>query len=220
MPTTADATPLALIKRSFGFDPVESQHHFLVRIPRAATQPVNISEHLTWSEQHGSSPMTSGNAPDGQIRVVLARSKWDAIADVLRVEFNRRLKQQGLQVGLWRVDENLVRRELGKELVLLAWAIEDADPALITNAIANWQGLYPEERWWLYTQTAAATGHGLNGRNIGWRKAVRFALTENPVSETQRDALELPEFYRRAEASAQPRLMETLNDADKNGEEG
>jgi len=212
--TPTQVTPLMLVKRSFGFDPAESQHHFLVCIPRGATQPVNISEHLTWNAQAGSSPMTTGNAPDGQIRVVLARAKWDAIAEVLRVEFNRRLKQQGLPTGLWRVEENLVRRELGKELVLLAWAIEDADPALIPNAIANWQGLYPEERWWLYTQTAAATGHGLNGRNIGWRKAVRYALTENPVSEIQRDAFELPEFYRRAEARTQPRLLEARDDFD------
>lgn len=58
----------------------------------------------------------------------------------------------------------LVRRDLGKELVLLAWAIEDADPALIPTAIANWNGLVPEERWWLYTQTAAATGHAQRSR--------------------------------------------------------
>ena len=31
--------------------------------------------------------------------------------------------------------------------------------------------------------TNAATGHALHGRNKGWRKAVRFALTENPVVE-------------------------------------
>ena len=29
--------------------------------------------------------------------------------------------------------------------------------------------------------TNAATGHALHGRNTGWRKAVRFALKENPV---------------------------------------
>ena len=30
--------------------------------------------------------------------------------------------------------------------------------------------------------TNAATGHAIYDRNIGWRKAVRYALTENPVS--------------------------------------
>ena len=74
-------------------------------------------------------------------------------------------------------------RLVGKELVLLAWAIEDADPALIPVAIKNWLGLAPEERWWLFTMTNAATGHAMTGRNKGWRKAVRYALTENPVSD-------------------------------------
>ena len=66
--------------------------------------------------------------------------------------------------------------------MLLAWAIEDADPALIPHAIKNWRGFASEERWWLFTMTNAATGHALTGRGRGWRKAVRFALTENPVS--------------------------------------
>ncbi|MCI0529792.1 MAG: DUF3780 domain-containing protein, partial [Nitrospira sp.] len=83
-----------------------------------------------------------------------------------------------------------VSRLLGKELVLLAWAIEDADPTLIPIAVKNWLGLKPEERWWLFTMTNAATGHAINGRNKGWRKAVRYALTENPVS----DHYPTPEF--------------------------
>ena len=40
--------------------------------------------------------------------------------------------------------------------------------------------------WWLFTMTNAATGHALHGKNKGWRKAVRFALTENPVSSSNR----------------------------------
>jgi hypothetical protein len=37
--------------------------------------------------------------------------------------------------------------------------------------------------------TNAAKGHAIAGRNNGWRKAFRFALTENPVYEhrTRRD---------------------------------
>ena len=73
-----------------------------------------------------------------------------------------------------------VARLFGKELVLLAWAIEDAEPGLAYTAIQNWRGLAPEERWWLYTMTAAQTGHHAQ-KNRGWRKAVRAALTENPV---------------------------------------
>jgi hypothetical protein len=72
----------------------------------------------------------------------------------------------------------------GKNLCFWAWAIEDADPAKIPKAIRNWRGLAPEERWWLFTMTNAATGHAVTGRNRGWRKAVRYALTENPVSSS------------------------------------
>ena len=114
---------------------------------------------------------------------MLARSKWNGIADEVRVEFNKRLKQDGLRAGAWKSGANPVSRLLGKELVLLAWAIEEADLALTPMAVKNWLGLVPEERWWLYTMTSAATGHALQGRNKGWRKAVRYALTENPVTD-------------------------------------
>lgn len=198
-------TLLALIKNSFGFDPAESRHHFLVDIPRGGDAPIKISEHLTWHDEVGSSAVSSGAAQDGQIRVLLPRLKWDAIADEVRTQFNLRLKKLGIKSGNWRTGPNLVRRELGKELVLLAWAIEEADPALLPTALANWNGLVPEERWWLYTQTAAATGHGINDRGRGWRKAVRYALTENPVHGSA-DSI-LPEYFRRADAGPEWNLF-------------
>ena len=186
----------AVLKNSFGFDPAESAHHFLVHIPRGAAGEIQVSEHFTWDPETGSSAVNLGAQQDGQIRVILARPKWDALADELRAEFNRRLRSMGRKAGSWKVGANPLRRELGKELVLLAWAIEDADPGLIPNALANWKGLVPEERWWLYTQTAAATGHGVNDRNKGWRKALRYALTENPV--TARAEAVVPEYFRQA----------------------
>jgi hypothetical protein len=195
--------PMTVLSRSFGFDPSESRHHFLVDIPRGATQPIQISEHFTWSENSGSGPVTLGSHPDGQVRILLARPKWDAIADEVQADLNQRLRRLGRKVGAWSVGHNLVRRELGKELVLLAWAIEEADPGLIPNALANWKGLVPEERWWLYTQTAAATGHAVEGRGKGWRKAVRFALTENPVTSRPADAPIIPEFFRLAAAQSE-----------------
>ncbi|NLY02753.1 MAG: DUF3780 domain-containing protein [Rhodopirellula sp.] len=193
---TKKETHLSLVARSFGFDPEESRHHFLVNIPRGSKQDIEISEHFTWSEQSGSSMMTLSGESDGQIRVILARPKWDAIADPLRAAFNQRLRKSGRRQGAWKVGKNLLRRELGKELVLLAWAVEEADPGLIPNALANWEGLVPEERWWLYTQTAAATGHGLRDRGKGWRKAVRFALTENPVGDRAKEQAVIPEFFK------------------------
>lgn len=37
----------------------------------------------------------------------------------------------------------------------------------------------------LFTMTNAATGHALHGKGRGWRKAVRFALTENPAADAK-----------------------------------
>jgi hypothetical protein len=211
MTVKTESNTFALIARSFGFKPEDSRHHFQVTIPKGASEPIEISEHLTWSDRSGSSKLSLGEDDDGQIRVVLARPKWDAIADEVRAEFNRRLKKIGSTAGSWKVGANVLRRELGKELVLLAWAIEEADPGLIPNAVANWQGLVPEERWWLYTQTAAATGHGLRDRGKGWRKAVRFALTENPVGLRAKDQAVVPEFFRyAAEKSSQRTLFQSV----------
>jgi hypothetical protein len=168
----------------FGFCPEESAHHFLVTIPASNREDVLISEHMSWDECEAATPPTFAfGEAEGKLRVVLPRAKWNAIADETRVEFNKRLKQDGLKSGSWKTGANPVSRLLGKELVLLAWAIEEADPALIPAAVKNWLGLVPEERWWLYTMTSAATGHAIQGRNKGWRKAVRYALTENPVSD-------------------------------------
>jgi hypothetical protein len=171
----------------FGFQPSESEHFFLVTLPasKAAEAQVTITEHFEWSEPSDASPISIlPTQPNIYYRATLARSRWEEIADEIKAEFNRRLRGLGLKVGKWPSRGQVpVDRTLGKELVLLAWAIEDCDPALIPDAIRNWLGLVPEERWWLYTMTAASTGHAINGRNKGWRKAVRFALTENPVTE-------------------------------------
>ena len=175
-------------KMGFGFQPQESEHHFVVHIPTGNREDVFISENVRFDPENGHATPSLGLGPkDAKLRVSLARAKWNAIADEMRVEFNRRLKREALPSGRWKTGINPVARLLGKELTLLAWAVEDADPALIPAAIRNWLGLAPEERWWLFTMTNAATGHALNGRGKGWRKAVRFALTENPVTGMQHE---------------------------------
>ena len=168
----------------FGFQPEESEHHFVVTVPGGHRKDVLVAEHLSFEPSPVPAPLGVG-VQDARFRLTLPRAKWDAIADALRVDFNRRLKKQGLPPGRWKRGNNFVMRLLGKELTLLGWAVEDADPALIPTAIKNWLGLAAEERWWLFTMTNAATGHVVRGKNRGWRKAVRFALTENPVLDSR-----------------------------------
>ena len=165
----------------FGFRPDESEHHFVVTVPTGNRGDISVAEHLRFDPEADQAPEPGFGDSGVRLRVVLARAKWNMIADEVRVEFNRRLRKERLPVGRWRTGGNPLARLLGKDLTLLAWAIEDADPMLIPAAIRNWLGLAPEERWWLYTMTAAATGDAVHGRGRGWRKAVRFALTENPV---------------------------------------
>ena len=183
---TAEKTKAKPPYLGFGFNPSESCHHFLVTLPNKKKDDfVYVTEHLNYDEKEGRRELSFAlGQEDNKVRVFLPFAKWERIAEVLKAEFNQRLKKNGVKSGRWKVGRNPVARLFGKELVLLAWAIEDTDPALISTAIRNWQGLAEEERWWLFTMTNAATGHAITGKNKGWRKAVRFALTENPISES------------------------------------
>ncbi|RMD63492.1 MAG: DUF3780 domain-containing protein [Alphaproteobacteria bacterium] len=196
MSKRAEKTATETLRGAFGFDPDEATAYFLVHVPRSNAQPVEVSEHLSWNPERITLAAHYGERDDGQVRCRLARPKWNEIADVVRAEFNARLKREGRRPGRWKAGFNPVTRLLGKELTVLMWAIEDADPATIPIAIANWQGLTPEERWWLYTMTAAATGNAITDRGRGWRKALRFALTENPVTGRHVEQPVVPEFFR------------------------
>jgi hypothetical protein len=120
--------------------------------------------------------------PEVAERCYLPRATWSIISEEVKREFNERLRSKKLATSRWTTGLNKIERLLGKELLVLAWAVENAHLDAVPNAIRNWIGLRPEERWWLYTVTAAATG-GPEHTEIGWRKALRFALTENPLAE-------------------------------------
>lgn len=174
----------------FGFNPEESQHYFLVSISTSSAVDVWISEHMSWSHEMWERKIRAvTKETDERLRVILSRDRWERILPAVTAEFNARLKEQGEKRGRWR-EKGItpLSRTFGKELVLLAWAIEDADPGRVQAAVTNWLGLKPEERWWLYTMTNAATGQALAGRNRGWRIAVRYALCENPVGVTNAEA--------------------------------
>ena len=148
----------------FGFQPERSQHHFMVTLPAGKDENVFLSEHFHFDDSEARRELHIAlGKEDDKLRCVLPLAKWEAIAEAIKTEFNERLKSLGLTAGRWGKRQTPVSRLLGKEMLLLAWAIEDADPALIPIAIANWRGLAPEERWWLVSMTYAATGHALHG---------------------------------------------------------
>lgn len=177
----------------FGFDPSESKHHFLVIIPKTTIGKVLIYERFDWgTEEEDSSKigreLSIFDPPEQKIdqrfdrlKCELSKAKWKEIESALRTEFNQRIKEYGQRAGGWKQGQTPVQRLFGKEMTLLCWAIEDCDLKVIPTAIKNWQGLKAEERWWLYTMTNASTGD--SNTKYGWRTAIRYALTENPVKD-------------------------------------
>jgi hypothetical protein len=159
----------------FGCPETTDPHRFEVDIPAGRTGIVSIEEH------YGIKAGIDG-LPEVAERCHLPRPIWSMIAEDVKRDFNERLRARKLSASRWTVGVNKVERLLGKELLVLAWAVEKASLESVPNAIRNWVGLRPEERWWLFTITAAATGYPEHA-DVGWRKALRFALTENPLAE-------------------------------------
>ena len=159
----------------FGCPNDTDPHHFTVEIPGGRQGFVVITEH------YGIRAGINGR-PDFVERCRLPKAVWAQIAEHTKRHFNDRLKEKKLATSRWITGINKVERLLGKELCVLAWALEFANSNKIPNAIRNWIGFRPEERWWLFTMTAAATG-GVDDGEVGWRKALRFALTENPTAD-------------------------------------
>jgi hypothetical protein len=76
----------------------------------------------------------------------------------------------------WKSGVNKVDRLLGKELCVLAWAVEKANITQLPLICNKWAALRPEERWWLFSSVAAEGGLA-EGSHVGWRKALYHALS-------------------------------------------
>ena len=172
----------------FGADPAQNQNHFCVlAAPKEANMdsqpPIQVYECYSWTADGGQTL-----DPADKLRIEISKHKWGEVKDALTSEFNFRLKKDGLKIGKFSANGGTpVERLFGKEMMVLLWAVEDCDPSVISTAVRNWKGLLPEERWWLYTMTNAATGELKDKK--GWRRALRFALCENPVVERQQMTL-------------------------------
>ncbi|HBM14778.1 MAG TPA: DUF3780 domain-containing protein [Lentisphaeria bacterium] len=189
----------------FGFNPSESKHHFLVIIPKSLTAKVQIYERFEWGSEEENPELLDeqGSLLDlpeqkidqrfDRLKCEISRNKWKEVEAALRIEFNCRLKEHGYKTAAWKQGQNVLQRLFGKELTLLCWAIEDCEIRLIPTAIKNWQGLKPEERWWLYTMTNASTGEVHT--KYGWRVAIRYALTENPITDKLQQVSLFDQFF-------------------------
>lgn len=164
---------MATTAPNFDCADIYREHGYLVRLTKGRYAKVQVFEVF------GRPPTDQEPqwAPETILRCEAPRVIWDEVSPEARAEFNRRLKVEGKLAGRWGAEETAVQRLFGKELLVLLWAIELPDVKLeeIAVAIRNWHGLKPEERWWLYTMTAAATGLA-HQSGMGWRGALRQAL--------------------------------------------
>lgn len=181
MSRQSDQTPPRCV--GLGFVPGEARHGFLIHIPAGSSKSacVTISEERDVQLLEDAKFEPRG-LNDPCLRVMIDRTRWQALAPGFWDEATRRLRRNGLSaVKLQKTYAGPipVHASLGKELCVLCWAVEEALPDEIPNALLNWEALAPEERWWLYTMTVATTGQALQ-KGLGWRKALRAALADNP----------------------------------------
>lgn len=168
-----------------GFLPDEARHGFLIDIPKGktASDVICITEHRGEElDESGSRTVPAPSPGSPALRVVIDRTRWLALAPAFWEEANRRLRANGLPTRKFQKNPAKpvpVHPSLGKELCILCWAVEESSPDDIPNALRNWEALAPEERWWLYTMTVATTGQAMQ-KGIGWRKALRAAIADNP----------------------------------------
>ena len=159
----------------FGFNPAEREDHFFVVIPGNDNEDkVKIYERFHWDEGD-----VQEIREEDILKIEITVRTWRRIADDVKREFNRRLKEDGIKAGKWiRSGEIPVQKLLGKELMILVWSLQGVNENKIPKALSNWSGFMPEERWWLYTETNAARG---SDDEMGWRKALRYIMCEDPT---------------------------------------
>ncbi len=154
----------------FGAPTEFGMHHFFVEIPASPQEAVYIYEDFGFDGDESKREAI-------ECRLILARELWTKIRDTARRDFNDRLKAKKLSTGTWTVGKVKLDRFLGRELCVLAWAAEHAAPEECIIINEKWLALRPEERWWLYSKTAAEAGKD-NQTMSGWRKALYCALSD------------------------------------------
>lgn len=154
----------------FGAPADFGMHHFYVEIPVAPRDAIVICEDYGFDGDESRRETV-------ERRLILARELWTKIRDDARRDFNARLKVKKQGTGTWSTGKVKLDRFLGRELCVLGWAAEHASPDECLVICQKWLALRPEERWWLYSKTAAEAGRD-DQTQRGWRKALYCALSD------------------------------------------
>lgn len=163
----------------FGASSEFGMHHFYVEIPVAPRDAICVYEDFGFDGDDAKRETV-------ECRLMLARELWSKIRDDARRDFNARLKAKKQSTGSWTTGRVRLDRFLGRELCVLAWAAEHASPDECLVICQKWLALRPEERWWLYSKTAAEAALD-NQTQRGWRKALYCALSDGQnIKATQK----------------------------------
>lgn len=158
------------ITHGFGVPNSPLPHQFLVRIPLGRNDPIEV-----W-EDFGAAGV--GSTAQKLCRAAVPRDAWYQVAEGVKSHLNRRLKEKNLKACRFNTGDNRVERILGRELCVLAWAIEDATSDEAAIAFTRWSSHRPEELWWLFQQIDKDGGEW-DSPKIGWRVAIRHALIKD-----------------------------------------
>jgi hypothetical protein len=161
----------------FGAPEEFGAHVFRIEVPANRTEAVRLVEDF------GYKGGGENGLPYDELRAVVGRQTWTVLADAARRDFNERLKANKQSTGRWKTGRTLLEKLLGKELCVLAWAAEGSTPEEMPVICTRWAALRPEERWWLFSMTVAEAGLPEDG-DRGWRKALRFALSDGARTTT------------------------------------
>ena len=151
----------------FGVPNDPMPHQFIVRIPPGKSDPVEV-----W-EDFGAAAV--GTASQKICRAEVRRDVWRRVADGVKSQLNRRLREKNFKASRFSVGDNRVERILGREICVLAWAIEDANADEAGIALTRWSSHRSEELWWLFLQIDRDGGEW-DSQKDGWRIAIRHAL--------------------------------------------
>jgi len=158
----------ATVTHGFGVPDDVAPHQFVVVIPKALHEPVEI-----W-EDFGAKRL---DRLDNKVkRAVVPRDAWRGVVEDATRYLNQRLRKNKIKVSKFRLGENRVERILGRELCVLAWSVERASADAAKIAGRRWSSYRPEELWWLYQQIERDAGTW-DALDVGWRRAIRDALT-------------------------------------------
>ena len=167
--------------KGFGASKDLGAHLFIIKIPAGRGGVVEVIEYFGFAEGFAERPNLASEELRA-LRISVPRDLWSKVSDDLRFEFNQRLKQRDLATSKWIAGENFVDKLLGKEMMVLLWAISDIEAKgeerdqLISTILQRWMALRPEERWWLYFMAANEVNLD-SSVSKGWRAALYFALS-------------------------------------------